>query len=146
MRIIPIQLQRLFALLLKANQDSCSTDALTDSFGWTNNESFQQHDVQELNRILFSAIEQSLVNTKQSDLIQRLYRGTIINKIHCLNCNNIKQREEEFLDIPITVQHSDSLQTSLYLQFQGREDLNGNNQYKCDICDKYVDAEKVRDI
>jgi ubiquitin carboxyl-terminal hydrolase 40 len=52
-RIIPIQLQRLFAQLLLLNAESVSTDELTASFGWTNNEERDQQDVQELNRILF---------------------------------------------------------------------------------------------
>jgi ubiquitin carboxyl-terminal hydrolase 40 len=93
LRIIPIELQRLFAQLLLLDQEACSTNRLTDSFGWTNNEELQQHDVQELNRILFNAIEQSLVNTKQSKLIQELYRGTCVNKIKCLTCLNIFERE-----------------------------------------------------
>lgn len=96
LRVIPVELQRLFGQLLLIDQDACSTNRLTDSFGWTNNEELQQHDVQELNRILFSAIEQSLVNTKQSKLIQELYRGTCINKIRCLTCLNIFEREVSY--------------------------------------------------
>ena len=61
--------------------------------GWSNNEELQQHDVQELNRILFAAIEQSLVNTKQAKLIQNLYRGTYVNKIRCLTCLTVFERE-----------------------------------------------------
>uniref|UniRef100_A0A452UC05 Ubiquitin carboxyl-terminal hydrolase 40 n=1 Tax=Ursus maritimus TaxID=29073 RepID=A0A452UC05_URSMA len=37
-RIIPLQLQRLFAQLLLLDQDAASTEDLTDSFGWTSNE------------------------------------------------------------------------------------------------------------
>lgn len=37
-RVIPIELQRLFARLLYLDQDSCSTEALTNSFGWNNSE------------------------------------------------------------------------------------------------------------
>lgn len=92
-RIILIELQRLFSQLLLLNQDACSTNKLTDSFGWTNSEELQQHDVQELNRILFSAIEQSLVNTRQAKLIQELYKGVFVNKIKCLECLNIVERE-----------------------------------------------------
>ena len=99
--------------------------------------------MQELNRILFSAIENSLVNTSQSGLIQKLYNGTSINKIHCLNCSKTNSREEEFLDIQITVQGSNSLTNSLMNSYMFREKLNGNNQYKCENCCKYTDAEKV---
>jgi len=40
-----------------------------------------QHDVQELNRILFSALEQSLVGLSDSDLLDNLYKGTIVNQV-----------------------------------------------------------------
>ena len=46
LRRIPIELQRLFAQLLFIDQEAASTQRLTDSFGWTNNEELQQHDVQ----------------------------------------------------------------------------------------------------
>lgn len=52
-RVIPIQLQRLFARLLLLDASAVGTDELRASFGWTNNEERDQHDVQELNRILF---------------------------------------------------------------------------------------------
>lgn len=100
-RVILIELQRLFGELLFLDQNACSTQRLTDSFGWSNSEELQQHDVQELNRILFNAIEQSLVNTKQSNLIKDLYRGTVINKIKCLTCLNVFQREVIFIFLRI---------------------------------------------
>ena len=61
--------------------------------GWSNSEELQQHDVQELNRILFAAIENSLVKTHQAKLIQNLYRGTYVNKIKCLGCLTVFERE-----------------------------------------------------
>lgn len=52
-----------------------------------------QQDVQELNRILFSALETSLIGTSGSSLIQRLYRGTLINLITCSECHNVSERQ-----------------------------------------------------
>lgn len=52
-----------------------------------------QHDVQELNRILFSALEHSLVGTSGSTFIHRLYHGTIVNSIVCKECGNVSQRQ-----------------------------------------------------
>lgn len=37
-RVIPLELQRLFASLLLADQQSASTADLTDSFGWNSSE------------------------------------------------------------------------------------------------------------
>ena len=42
----------------------------------------QQHDVQELNRILFAAIESSLVGTSGEHLIGQLYHGTAAQQVH----------------------------------------------------------------
>ena len=82
---IPYQLQALFARLLLSVRPAVTTSALTHSFRWNAAEAFrvmieychlfysfvvvcccvyllsnQQHDVQELMRVLFSALEKSV--------------------------------------------------------------------------------------
>ncbi|XP_046546355.1 ubiquitin carboxyl-terminal hydrolase 40-like [Haliotis rubra] len=141
-RVIPLQLQRLFARLLLLDQQSVSTADLTESFGWTNNEQFQQHDVQELNRILFCAIEDSLVGTSGQSLIQRLYHGNIVNQIICKECGKISERREDFLDLTLSVSGMDSLETALNSFYCTMEMMDGKNQYRCEQCQKLVDAEK----
>jgi len=49
--------------------------SLTQSFGWSDADAFTQHDVQELCRVLFDAIEQSFKGTKNEDVINQLYQG-----------------------------------------------------------------------
>ena len=51
-------LQRLFARLQCLEQRAVQVGELTAAFGWRRNEEIQQHDVQELNRVLFDALEQ----------------------------------------------------------------------------------------
>ena len=41
----------------------------------------QQHDVQELNRILFDALESSLVGTSGEKFISHLYHGTSVQQV-----------------------------------------------------------------
>lgn len=48
---------------------------------WLYFQEFHQHDAQELNRILFSAIEDSLIGTPGQTLIRELYHGTIVNQV-----------------------------------------------------------------
>lgn len=48
---------------------------LTHSFGWDSGESLRQHDLQELCRIMFDAIEKELENTTHSNLINKIYQG-----------------------------------------------------------------------
>ncbi|XP_054712261.1 ubiquitin carboxyl-terminal hydrolase 40-like [Uloborus diversus] len=141
-RKIPVSLQKLFARLLLVDQQAASTLDLTESFGWQNNEELQQHDVQELNRILFSAIDSSLVGTTGKDLISKLYHGTTVTEIVCQNCGKISEKEEDFLDLNVIVQSFASLQDSLNATFLQTEIMKGKNQYRCSICCNLVDAKK----
>ena len=51
------------------------TEELTKAFGWQNNEAMNQHDVHELNRILFEALESSLIGTPYESQIGDLFFG-----------------------------------------------------------------------
>jgi ubiquitin carboxyl-terminal hydrolase 47 len=53
------QLQRLFFRLQTSPMASVETTELTRSFGWDSNNSWTQHDVQELCRDMFDALEQA---------------------------------------------------------------------------------------
>uniref|UniRef100_A0A4W6EC60 Ubiquitin specific peptidase 40 n=1 Tax=Lates calcarifer TaxID=8187 RepID=A0A4W6EC60_LATCA len=141
-RVIPLELQRLFARLLLVDQQSASTADLTDSFGWNSSEGTNQHDVQELNRILFSALEHSLVGTSGSSFIHRLYHGTIVNSIVCKECGNVSQRQEDFLDLTVCVCGVSSLEEALWNMFVEEELFEGNNLYRCAQCDRLVTAAK----
>uniref|UniRef100_A0A8C6TQU1 Ubiquitin specific peptidase 40 n=1 Tax=Neogobius melanostomus TaxID=47308 RepID=A0A8C6TQU1_9GOBI len=141
-RVIPLQLQRLFARLLLVDQQSATTADLTDSFGWNSTEGTNQHDVQELNRILFSALEHSLVGTRGSAFINRLYHGTIVNSIVCKECGNVSQRQEDFLDLTVCVCGVSSLEEALWNMFVEEELFEGNNLYRCAQCNKLVTAAK----
>lgn len=142
-RIIPLQLQRLFAQLLLLDQEAASTTDLTDSFGWTSEEEMRQHDVQELNRILFSALETSLVGTSGHDLIHRLYHGTIVNQIVCKECKNISERQEDFLDLTVAVKNVSGLEDALWNMYVEEEIFDCDNLYHCGSCDQLVKAAKV---
>ncbi|XP_054965212.2 ubiquitin carboxyl-terminal hydrolase 40 isoform X12 [Pan paniscus] len=141
-RIIPLQLQRLFAQLLLLDQEAASTTDLTDSFGWTSNEEMRQHDVQELNRILFSALETSLVGTSGHDLINRLYHGTIVNQIVCKECKNVSERQEDFLDLTVAVKNVSGLEDALWNMYVEEEVFDCDNLYHCGTCDRLVKAAK----
>ena len=45
---------------------------------------WQQHDVQELCRVMFDALERSWKNTDQANLITQLYQGQIKDYVKCL--------------------------------------------------------------
>jgi len=72
---ICFQLQSLFACMQLTDKSSIETKALTQSFGWTGAEAFQQHDVQELCRVLFDELESRLKGTQKETLIKDLFQG-----------------------------------------------------------------------
>ncbi|NXD45635.1 UBP40 hydrolase, partial [Copsychus sechellarum] len=141
-RIIPLQLQRLFAQLLLLDQQAASTADLTESFGWSSHEEMRQHDVQELNRILFSALETSLVGTSGHDLINRLYHGIVVNQIVCKECKNVSERQEDFLDLTVAVKGVAGLEEALWNMYVEEEYFENDNLYRCGACDKLVEASK----
>ena len=56
---IPLALQSLF-YKLQYSDSSVATKELTKSFGWDTYDSFMQHDVQELNRVLCEKLEDKM--------------------------------------------------------------------------------------
>lgn len=144
---IPYQLQKLFVSLQTSSRLAVETTELTRSFGWDSSEAWQQHDIQELCRVMFDALEQKFKNTKQADLINRLYEGKMLDYVKCLECGNENSREDTFLDIPLPVRSVDSASSYSSVKealnaFVSPETLDGSNQYHCDKCGKKCDAHK----
>ncbi len=48
------------SLQLQYSRSTVATKDLTKSFGWTNQDAFLQHDVQELNRVLCEKLEETM--------------------------------------------------------------------------------------
>uniref|UniRef100_A0AC35TIW5 USP domain-containing protein n=1 Tax=Rhabditophanes sp. KR3021 TaxID=114890 RepID=A0AC35TIW5_9BILA len=144
---ITTQLQKLFLLLQTSDQKALETKSLTKSFGWHNNEAYDQHDVQEFCRIMFDALESRWKNSENKHLIQSLYQGKVEDYVKCLNCNNERVKEDVYLDIPLTIKKYGmpkafaSIEQSLF-DFTNVEILHGSNQYECLTCESKQDAQK----
>ncbi|XP_023308993.2 ubiquitin carboxyl-terminal hydrolase 47 isoform X1 [Lucilia cuprina] len=144
---IPYQLQKLFLNLQTSKKSAVETTDLTRSFGWNSSEAWQQHDIQELCRVMFDALEHKFKNTKQANLISNLYEGKMIDYVKCLECNTEKTRADTFLDIPLPVRPFGSQAAYGSIEealraFVQPETLDGNNQYFCEKCNKKCDAHK----
>jgi len=66
--------QKLFADLQELNVRSTTTEEVTNSFGWQDNQQLQQQDIQEANRVLFDVLERALADTQYQDSITKNYR------------------------------------------------------------------------
>ncbi|RXN00992.1 Ubiquitin carboxyl-terminal hydrolase 47 [Acipenser ruthenus] len=144
---IPYQLQRLFVLLQTSKKRAIETTDVTRSFGWDSSEAWQQHDVQELCRVMFDALEQKWRQTEQADLINQLYQGKLKDYVRCLECGYESWRIDTYLDIPLVIRPYGSSQAFGSVEealqaFIQPETLDGPNQYFCERCKKKCDARK----
>lgn len=144
---IPFQLQRLFLQLQTSGKRSVETTDLTKSFGWDSSEVWQQHDVQELCRVMFDALEHTWKNTAQAKLINHLYQGQLKDYVKCLECECESARRDSYLDIPLVVRPFGSNQAYCSVEdsmdaFVQPEILEGANQYFCEKCNKKCNAHK----
>ncbi|XP_039605834.1 ubiquitin carboxyl-terminal hydrolase 47 isoform X1 [Polypterus senegalus] len=144
---IPYQLQRLFVLLQTSKKRAIETTDVTRSFGWDSSEAWQQHDVQELCRVMFDALEQKWKQTEQADLINQLYQGKLKDYVRCLECGYESWRIDTYLDIPLVIRPYGSSQAFGSVEealqaFIQPETLDGANQYFCERCKKKCDARK----
>lgn len=89
--------------LQTSGKNAIETTDLTRSFGWDSSDSWTQHDVQELCRVMFDALEHKFRKTEQADLINRLYQGKMIDYVKCMECGKENIREDTFLDIPLPI-------------------------------------------
>jgi len=144
---IPLQLQRLFARLQLCDVQAVKTKDLTKSFGWEDADAFTQHDVQELCRVLFDALEKNFQGTKQANLVNDLYQGKMKDYVQCKECKHESARVDHYLDIPLVIRGFGetvpvrSVEEALY-KFVQPEVLDKDNQYNCEKCGKKVDAIK----
>lgn len=129
-------MQKLFSYMAKIEKPSIETVELTDAFGWKSRHVSMQHDIQELSRVFFQALETKLSKMKIDNFIKNTCAGKIVNKIVCQACGNISCIEEDFYDLTVTVENS--LKESLE-KYTEVERFEGNNKYHCSNCQKCVD-------
>eukprot|EP01062_Namystynia_karyoxenos_P021107 TRINITY_DN179_c1_g4_i1.p1 TRINITY_DN179_c1_g4~~TRINITY_DN179_c1_g4_i1.p1 ORF type:complete len:1524 (+),score=434.57 TRINITY_DN179_c1_g4_i1:76-4572(+) len=138
---IPFQLQSLFARLLCATRAAVETSALTKSFGWTSAEQFQQHDAQELNRVLFDALQKYIDRLGSAQFLHRIYEGRMVDFVQCKACRARRQRVDLFQDVAVAIRDCSSLYEALD-KFVEAEHLDGSNAVRCDPCGANRDSLK----
>ncbi len=85
------------------SDSSVSTKQLTKSFGWDTYDTFMQHDVQELNRVLVDKLEEKMKGTSVEGTMAHLFRGKFTNYVSCTNVDDTSLRDEEFYDLQLVV-------------------------------------------
>ncbi|KAI7992799.1 Ubiquitin carboxyl-terminal hydrolase 12 [Camellia lanceoleosa] len=127
---IPLALQSLF-YKLQYNETSVATKELTKSFGWDTYDSFMQHDVQELNRVLCEKLEDKMKGTVVEGTIQQLFEGHHMNYIECINVDFKSTRKESFYDLQLDVKGCQDVYAS-FDKYVEVERLEGDNKYQAE--------------
>lgn len=127
---VSLALQRVFYRLQTQNK-AVSTKELTRSFGWSQIDSFMQHDVQELYRILCDRLEEKMKNTKVDSAIKRLFEGKVRSFVQCVNVDFQSSRDESFYDLQLDVKGCKDIYES-FRKYVEIEMLQGDNQYEAE--------------
>ncbi|UYV65714.1 USP7 [Cordylochernes scorpioides] len=126
-RSVALALQRVF-YELQFSDKPVGTKKLTKSFGWETLDSFMQHDVQELCRVLLDNMESKMKGTCVEGTIPRLYEGKMISFIRCKNVNYTSTRVEPYYDIQLNVKGKKNIHES-FKDYCEVETLEGENKY-----------------
>lgn len=124
---IQLALQRIFYRLQNGN-NSVGTKELTKSFGWTAVDSFTQHDVQELDRVLLDNLQTKMKGTKAEGTVEKLFQGKIRNFIKCVDIEFESNREESYFDLSLNVKGCPDIMNS-FEKYVEVEMLDGSNKY-----------------
>ncbi|XP_072029469.1 ubiquitin carboxyl-terminal hydrolase 7-like isoform X3 [Amphiura filiformis] len=124
---VPLALQRVF-YELQHNDKAVGTKKLTKSFGWETLDSFMQHDVQELCRVLLDNIESKMKATCVEGTIPQLFEGKMISYIKCKHVNYESVRTEPFYDIQLNIKGKKNVYES-FKDYVAKETMDGENKY-----------------
>jgi ubiquitin carboxyl-terminal hydrolase 7 len=124
---IPLALQALF-YKMQFHDHAASTKDLTKSFGWDTAESFQQHDVQELNRVLCDKLDEKMKGTSVEGTMAALFEGHTETFLECTDVPYKSTKRESFMDLQLDVKGCRDVAAS-FAKYVEEEQLDGDNKY-----------------
>lgn len=124
---VPLALQRVF-YELQFSDKPVGTKKLTKSFGWETLDTFMQHDVQELCRVLLENMESKMKATVVENTIPRLFEGKTLSYIRCKHIDYCSSKEEAFYDIQLNLKGKKNVYES-FQDYIKVESLDGENKY-----------------
>lgn len=124
---VAFALQRVF-YELQFNDKPVGTKKLTKSFGWETLDSFMQHDVQELCRVLLDNVESKMKGTCVEGTIPKYFEGKMSSYVNCKHLKYMSSRVEPFYDIQLNVKNKKDIYES-FNDYIATEVLDGDNKY-----------------
>ncbi|XP_071963374.1 ubiquitin carboxyl-terminal hydrolase 7-like [Antedon mediterranea] len=124
---VPLAMQRVF-YELQYSDKAVATKKLTKSFGWETLDSFMQHDVQELCRVLLDNMESKMKGTCVEGVMPKLFEGRMSSYIMCKHVDYVSSREESFYDIQMNIKGKKNVYES-FEDYIAKENMEGENKY-----------------
>ncbi|WZH42653.1 uncharacterized protein QYS62_003649 [Fusarium acuminatum] len=100
-----------------------------------------QMDVDEFYNLLFDRWESQLLDNDEKKMMKSFYGGQLVQQVKSKECEHISERLEPFSAIQCDIKGKSTLTESLQA-YVGGEIMEGDNKYKCSMCDTHVDAVK----
>uniref|UniRef100_F6YGJ7 Ubiquitin carboxyl-terminal hydrolase 7 n=1 Tax=Ciona intestinalis TaxID=7719 RepID=F6YGJ7_CIOIN len=127
MKSVSLALQRVF-YELQSSDKPVATKKLTKSFGWETFDSFMQHDVQELCRVLLDNVELKMKGTCVEGTIPDILEGKFKSYVKCKHVDYVSSREESFFDIQLIVKGNKNVMES-FRNYVKPDTLDGDNKF-----------------
>lgn len=134
------ELQKVF-YELQSSPTTVKTKRLTESFGWDNAELFQQHDAQELNRVLCDRLAETLKRGKVKDTVAELFEGKTTSFVECTDVEYTSSRDEVFYDLSLNVLGLAGVDEALRA-YTAVEIMDGDNRVRADGYEELQRAKK----
>ena len=96
------------------------------------------------------AIQSIISNiTDNNKTLDKVIKNKLVSNVTCMNCNYVSSTKQSLYIINLKIDNeiNDNLSIEYLLEnYQIKNDLFGNNQYRCEKCNKLVNATKSMDI
>ncbi|ELR15597.1 ubiquitin domain containing protein [Acanthamoeba castellanii str. Neff] len=138
------QMQVLFSNLMKSVKryyDTIEFCAAYKDYDGKPVNTGQQMDANEFFNNLFAKLEDHLKGSEEEKLLSDVFGGELSNQLIPKECTHRSERLEPFYSLSIEIKNKKDIEESLKLFIAG-EMLQGENKYKCEICQKGRDTLK----
>ncbi|RAL60589.1 hypothetical protein DID88_009784 [Monilinia fructigena] len=139
-----LETQRLFSFMqnsMRRYVDPTSFAASIPTFEDQEIDVSVQMDVDEFYNLLFDRFERENLTDEDKRKVRSFYGGKLVQQIKSKECPHISGRLEDFSAIQCDIKGKKSLEESLQAYVEG-EAMEGDNKYKCETCNRHVDAVK----
>ncbi|GAA5896255.1 hypothetical protein JCM8208_001826 [Rhodotorula glutinis] len=145
------QLQVLFAFLQSSEQAVYDPDPLVEALKIKRTE---QQDAQEFSKLFLTLLDWEFkkqgkraesegrgggVEGKVARIVEEQFEGKMTYGTECLTCGNKSERTSTFLELEVNLTRACKLEDRIAASF-ANEQLDGDNQYLCEMCDAKRDA------